>query len=160
VKCLLVVLCGLSLSPFARAAEPGPAAHCLKTGNDDTVRGYDPSLRPGLLRAYARLFPQARMPPNEHAFQAQAHIRCSNGQLLACFTGANLPCDKMSTARDNPGAAAFCKTDPQAELVPSFATGHDAVYAYRCLDGRPQVTGHTFPLDSRGFATSLWAPLD
>jgi hypothetical protein len=160
VKISLLVLCVLSLPLPAHAAESGPAAQCVRVGNDDTIRGYDPALQAGLRRAYARLFPQAHTPPDDRAFQAQAHVRCMDGRLLACFTGANLPCGRMNASRDNPGATAFCKADPQADVVPAFATGHDTVYAYRCVDGRPRVTGNTFQLDSRGFAASLWAPLD
>jgi hypothetical protein len=151
------MLLGLLLG---NAAEQGPAASCAQAGDDDTVRGYDPSLRAGLLIAYAHLFPQARMPPNEHELQAGAHIRCMDGRLWACFTGANLPCDKMNTARDNKGADAFCRTNPEAPFVPAFATGHDTIYSYRCVTGRAEITGTTFPLDARGFAATLWAAIE
>ncbi len=100
------------------------------------------------------------MPPNEQDFQAGAHIRCMAGQLWACFTGANLPCEKMNTARDNKGAEGFCQTNPDAPAVPAFATGHGSIYSYRCAAGRAEITGTTFPLDARGFAATLWAPID
>jgi hypothetical protein len=145
---------------FAYAAEPGPAAYCAEVRNDDAVRAYDPSLRPGLLNAYARLFPQARMPPDDRVFQASTHLRCADGRLLACFTGANLPCGKLNAARDNRGAAAFCAENPNAQVVPAFATGHDAAFLYRCAAGQAEMSGETFVLDRRGFAAELWAPLD
>jgi hypothetical protein len=160
VKLLLCILFVLSILPPAHASGPGPTTKCAQVGNDDTIRLYDPLLRTGLLVAYARLFPQARMPPDERVFQVETHIRCMNGRLLACFTGANLPCGKLHAAPENAGAAAYCKTDPQALVVPAFAVGHDAAYAYRCVDGRPSITGATFRLDARGFAATLWAPLD
>jgi hypothetical protein len=145
---------------FASAGFAGPVEQCAQAGNDDTVRRYDPSLRPGLLKAYAALFPQARMPPDDQEFQRGAHIRCMNGHLLACFTGANLPCAKMSTARHNTGADAYCRTNPTAPFVPAFATGHESAYAYRCVDGRAEVSGETFKRDPRGFAASLWTPIE
>jgi hypothetical protein len=100
------------------------------------------------------------MPPNEQAFQAGAHIRCMDGRLLACFTGANLPCEKMNAARDNKGAEAFCQANPDAPVVPAFATGHDTIYSYRCVGRRAEIAGTTFPPDARGFAATLWAPVE
>jgi hypothetical protein len=156
MKRLIVPLC-LLLAPAANA---GPADQCAQVRNDDTIRPYEASLRAGLLKAYAHLFPHARMPPDEHTFRAGAHIRCMEGRLLVCFTGANLPCAKMNTSPDNEGATAFCRAHPDASGVPAFATGHDAAYNYRCVAGEARIDGETFPLDPRGFAATLWAPVE
>ena len=99
-----------------QAADAGMAAQCAQAGNDDTIRHYDPSLQAGLTRAYARLFPGAPMPPpGARTAKRSQHIRCMNGRLLACFTGANLPCGKMDIARDN-GADEYCRTNPRAPI--------------------------------------------
>jgi hypothetical protein len=143
----------------AHAADAELAARCAQIGNDDRVRPYDPSLSAGLIKAYSRLSPGARMPPPAE-LKAGANIRCMNGHLLACFVGANLPCGKMQAARDNPGADEYCHGNPDADVVPAFATGHDTTYSYRCASGKPVVVGQTFTLDRRGFAAKLWAPVD
>ncbi len=157
----LVMACWVLLAAIApRSAMAGPAEQCRQVHNDDTIRPYDPALRSGLLKAYSQLFPQASMPPDDQEFRAGAHIRCMDGRLLACFTGANLPCAKMNTARTNPGAATFCQANPDAPFVPAFATGHDSAYSYRCVGGEARVAGETFKLDPRGFAASLWAPVE
>jgi hypothetical protein len=161
---LVLVICVAiaSLQTFAdhaRAAEAGLAAQCAQAGNDDTVHPYGPALRYELLKEYQRLFPHARL-PNEQAFQAGSHIRCMDGHLQACFTGANLPCGKMNAIRENSGADAFCRSNAQADIVPAFAAGHDSVYAYRCASGRAEIAGETFSLDPRGFAAALWTPID
>ena len=57
------------------------------------------------------------------------------------FTGANLPCGKMNTARDNQGADDYCRANPDVDVVPAFATGHDTIYSYRCAGGRPVIVG-------------------
>ncbi len=155
----IAVMLMLSAGPAA-AAGSDLAAQCARIRNDDTVRGYDPALHDALVRAFGRLFPSAPMPPDDREIEAGAHIRCMDGQLLACFTGANLPCGKMTTAPDSPGADAFCRANPNAEVVPAFATGHDTVNLYRCVSGQPAITGSAFTVDSRGFAASLWTPLD
>ena len=143
-----------------QAANPDTAARCAQVRNDDTVRPYDASLRAELIRAYARLFPGALTPPPEAQLKHGANIRCMNGRLLACFTGANLPCGKMNTIRDNQGADEYCRANADADVVPAFATGHDTIYSYRCTGGRPVIVGPTVALDARGFAARLWAPLD
>jgi hypothetical protein len=145
---------------FVQASRADPAQQCAQARNDDTIHPYDASLRAGLLKAYAHLFPQAQMPPSQQAFEAGAHIRCMDGRLLACFTGANLPCSRMNTQRDNQGADTWCRSNPDAPFVPAFATGHDSAYTWRCVAGRASVAGETFKLDPRGFAASLWAPIE
>jgi hypothetical protein len=144
----------------AHAADSGMTGRCARVHNDDTVRPYDASLRAGLIRAYGRLFPDAGMSPPEAQLKVGANIRCMSGRLVACFVGANLPCEKMNAARENPGAAEYCRGNPAADVVPAFATGHDTIYSYRCAAGRPIIAGQTFVLDSRGFAARLWAPID
>jgi hypothetical protein len=143
----------------ALAAAPGPVSHCAEVRNDDAVQGYDPALKSGLLKAYARLFPQARI-PDERMLQAEAHTRCMGGKLLACFTGANLPCEKLDTEPENAGAATFCAGNPDAAIVPAYAAGHDSAWSFHCVHGQPAVSGEAFHLDARGFAASLWAPVN
>ena len=130
---------------------------CRQVKNDDTIRPYSHELYGGTAKAFKKLFPDAKDTPPESELQTQANYRCMDGKVLACFVGANLPCAKMNAARDNPGADEFCKANPNDDIVPAFATGHDAVYSYKCLDGKAMVTGETWVLDKRGFAVRLWA---
>lgn len=155
---LRLLLLVVSLGPTAAQAAD-LARQCARVRNDDTVRPYDPALRAGVAAAFERLFPNAPA-PDEDMLRAQTHIRCMDGHLLACFTGANLPCGKMTTDRVNAGAEAFCKANPDADSVPAYATGHDTAFTYRCRAGHAQVTGSTFPLDARGFAAPLWSRID
>jgi hypothetical protein len=156
---IFLAACAGLMPGAARAAEPDPAAQCARIRDDDTIRPYAPAIRAGLLTAYAKLFPQARTPA-EAELQAGAHIRCMDGNLLACFTGANLPCAKLNTTRVSIGADAYCHSNPDADFVPAYVVGHDTAYVYRCVAGKPSITGGTFPLDARGFAAPLWAPMN
>ncbi len=142
----------------AKAAPPTDLYKlCRQVKNDDTIRPYSPELYAGTVKAFKKLFPNTTSAPREQELQTQANYRCMNGKVLACFVGANLPCARMSAARDNPGADEFCKTNPNDDVVPAFATGHDAVYAYKCQNGKAVVSGQPWVLDKRGFATRLWA---
>ncbi|MGN6116345.1 MAG: hypothetical protein ACTHN2_12585 [Nitrobacter sp.] len=141
------------------AAGEGLFQHCAKVRNDDTVRGYDPSLRAPTIKAFKMLFPDARGEPDPSSFATQAHYRCMGGKVMACFIGANLPCSKINTTKHNPGVIGFCKENPNAGLVPAVATGHDSAYAFKCRDGKPVVDGTTWTLDKRGFARKIWTVL-
>jgi hypothetical protein len=149
------------LAGAAGGAAPAPAKDlhklCHQVKNDDTVRPYSHALYAGTVKAFKKLFPDAKATPEESELETQANYRCMNGKVLACFVGANLPCAKMNAARDNPGADAFCKANPNTDSVPMAATGHDAVYGYKCQNGKAMVSGTSWQLDKRGFATKLWA---
>ncbi|HEV3247101.1 MAG TPA: hypothetical protein VG124_07845 [Beijerinckiaceae bacterium] len=158
---LLSALTALALTslPRAAAANDDLPALCASLGNDDTLRDYQPSLRGGTVKAFRAMFPGAKMPPDDAILQAQAKFRCMNGKAHVCFVGANLPCGKLNTSRQNEGAENFCRSDPEADFVPMAATGHDSVYSYRCHDGKAEVLRATYELDERGFAKSLWMAL-
>jgi hypothetical protein len=133
---------------------------CRRVRNDDTVRAYSPALRDETLRAFKEMVPEAKAVPADDEFANQAVFRCMRGKIFVCLMGANLPCVKMNAARDNAGADAYCRGNPNADSpVPAAATGHDAVYSYRCHNGRAEITGEPWKLDERGFATKLWAEL-
>jgi hypothetical protein len=158
----LVALLGVcvALSPVrGHTAEPSLAAQCVQVHNDDTLRGYEPSLRRALLNAYSRLFPGAPAPPPETQLRA-ARIRCMDNRLLACFVGANLPCQRMSMSPYNRGVDEFCRLEPDVDVVPAFAAGHDTIFTYSCVAGQPTIIGRAVGVDRRGFAARLWAPLD
>jgi hypothetical protein len=135
-------------------------ALCTRLGNDDTIRPYSPSLRSETVRAFKTRYPDAKGVPADEELEIQANFRCMNGKVLVCFIGANLPCVKMNTARDNAGADEFCRSHSSGEeSVPAAATGHDAVYSYRCRNGRAEVDGELWQLDERGFAKKLWTEI-
>lgn len=134
--------------------------HCHQVRDDDTIRPYSPALRDETLHAFKKLVPDAKLAPADDELATQAVFRCMGGKIFVCLMGANLPCVKMNAARDNPGADAYCRGNPKdSSPVPAVATGHDAVYSYRCHNGRAEITGEPWKLDERGFATKLWAEL-
>jgi hypothetical protein len=161
---LLVALSGSAfifapLSQVQAAPVEELPALCARLGNDDTIRPYSPSLRNGTVRAFKVLYPDAKGDPADNELETEANFRCMNGKVLVCFVGANLPCAKMNTARENAGANEFCRSNPDANFVGAAATGHDTVYSYRCRDGRAEVDAEIWELDERGFAKKLWVEI-
>jgi hypothetical protein len=146
-----------SMALIAHAAEPDFAAYCAKVRDDDMVRPVPAALAPLLSAAFAKLVGSA--PTDSGYLSRTGQVRCMDGKVLVCFTGANLPCAKIRVARDNAGAVKWCEANPGTE-VPAFAIGHDALYSYRCDGKRAHIVGTNWTLDHRGFATSLWTPLN
>jgi hypothetical protein len=140
--------------------QQSPAAiACSRAGNDDTVRPFEPALRSGFLKAHKLLFPDSADKPDEAELKT-AYFRCMSGHLLACFAGANLPCGKLDTSKNNRGATAFCQQNPKADTVPMSATGHDTIYFFACSNGRAKIKEQNWKMDRRGFGVDLWKPMD
>ncbi|MDR6634767.1 hypothetical protein J2X72_003579 [Phyllobacterium sp. 1468] len=158
---LLGIIAIFHMTGVAVAAAPGPDLHqlCSEERNDDTIRAYSHALYGGTVEAFKKLFPAATATPDEAELKTQAHYRCMNGKIMVCFVGANLPCVKMNNARNNPGSVEFCRQHRNEDNVPAFAIGHDAVFSYRCRNGRAEIVSSAWKLDERGFAKKLWTVL-
>ncbi len=150
---------GLPLAPASQArdagGEEGLFQHCVSVRDDDSVRNYQPALREPTIKAFRQMFPNARGEPASE-FETQAQYRCMDGKVMVCFIGANLPCVRINTARDNPGADAFCKNASDEAPVAAYATGHDSAYSFKCGGGRAVIDQEIWKLDKRGFAEKIW----
>jgi hypothetical protein len=89
-----------------------------------------------------------------------AFVRCAQGKLLVCSVGANLNCDKVNTRRSLPGASEFCRTNPDADNIPMAATGHDTIYAWRCVGRRAVAAKAVVALDPYGYDAGNWKEVD
>jgi hypothetical protein len=87
--------------------------------------------------------------------------RCMDGKVMACFTGANLPCMTKADADRNPSdaMAGFCKANPASDMIPAAVTGRATVYQWRCRDGAPQIVRQVAEHDGRGFLSNIWFEL-
>lgn len=89
-----------------------------------------------------------------------AFVRCVGGRLLACLVGANLNCGKANTRRSLPGASEYCRANPGANDIPMFATGHDTVYAWRCVGKRAVAGKALVSVDAHGYDGGNWKEID
>ena len=87
-------------------------------------------------------------------------VRCAKDKLLACLIGANRNCGKANTRRSLPGASAFCRANPDADVIPMAATGHDTIYAWRCVGRRPVAENTVVAVDPDGYDAGNWKEVD
>jgi hypothetical protein len=87
-------------------------------------------------------------------------VRCAKEKLLACLTGANLNCGKANLRRSLPGASEFCRANPDADIIPMAATGHDTIYAWRCIGKRAVAGKAVVTLDPDGYDAGNWREVD
>jgi len=90
----------------------------------------------------------------------EGFVRCAGRRLLACVIGANLNCGKANLSRSLPGASQFCRENPDAGNIPMAATGHDTIYAWRCVRGRAVATKAVVAVDAQGYDAGNWRELD
>jgi hypothetical protein len=89
-----------------------------------------------------------------------AFVRCAGARLLACAVGANLNCGKANKSRSLPGAREYCRSNPDADNIPMAATGHDTIYAWRCIGRRADAGKVVVTVDAQGYDAGNWKEID
>ena len=87
-------------------------------------------------------------------------MRCAGAKLLACVVGANLNCGKANKRRSLPGASEFCRANPDAQIIPMAATGHDTIYTWRCVGRRAVAVKAVVAVDPDGYDAGNWKEVD
>ncbi|MCI4680809.1 hypothetical protein K9U39_08405 [Rhodoblastus acidophilus] len=129
------------------------AAHCASIGDDDRTRPIPAETVPAALKLF-------KFPADAAGFvQASTVYRCMGGAVWLCNHGANLTCAKADVSRASKGAEAFCRQNPGAAVVPMVATGHNTIYSWKCVGGKPQIASAE-KVDRRGFIANQWKRLD
>ena len=130
---------------------PAQRAAAVDSYCPNPAHGAPAKVPPDLLPAVAKTFQIDPAAARDAAF-----VRCVGGQLMGCYVGANLDCDKADTRRVLPGATAWCRQNPGAANIPMAATGHATIYQWSCK-GRHAVAGKTMvTVDPRGYIADNW----
>ncbi|WP_124800745.1 hypothetical protein [Paraburkholderia phosphatilytica] len=149
--CRVVLLAACAATSFAaRADVKTPEQYCRQVGNDDTLREIPDSLAPKVQKLFGI----------DSADDAKLDVtsRCMNGKLIACNSGANLPCGKANVKRVNPAANQYCNAHPNDD-VPAGIAGHDSVYTWHCHGISAQAGSAQWHVDARGFVSEVWKPV-
>jgi len=153
--------CAAAAGPMATppaAAYSDPFAYCAAVGTidapDATYTGLQvpQSVAEGLQKAL-----NAPDTPLE-MLQNGSSWRCMDGEVYACFVGANLPCEARANTDRAPTQEEidFCKQSPNSDFIPAVLTGRETVYEWRCRNGAPEIVRQVFQPDAQGFLSEIW----
>ena len=164
-RCLALVILALGGGEAGVAQSEGPTAilenpfgFCARVGTDDRSGESQGALSGAAVAALAPYLHEAlRLPRDALLPLNQIVWRCMDGKVYACVRGANIPCDsKADRSKSNRGAANYCRANPNALLVPAYATGHRTVYLWKCVAGQAKPGETVSATDRRGFRTDFW----
>jgi hypothetical protein len=155
VTVFLVSCVAGSLTWCTPASAQDMQAYCAKIGNDDRVKPVADALLPNARRMFD-------VPADMAASHVKAttSVRCMNGAVWLCNSGANLICGKADVSRNSPGADRFCKENPDSIGVPMSAAGHATVYDWKCVGRQARIIGRIVEIDGRGFMAENWKQLE
>jgi hypothetical protein len=153
--------CGAAAAPAATPtpeAYTDPFAYCAAVGTIDTP---GPAYTgPQVPQSVAQGLQEALNAPDTplSMLQGGSSWRCMDGEVYACFVGANLPCDAKADTDRTPTQAEvnFCQQNPNAEFIPAAVTGRETVFEWRCRDNAPEIVRQVFQPDAQGFLSDFW----
>jgi hypothetical protein len=153
--------CGAAAAPAATSmpeAYTDPFAYCAAVGTidapDATYTG------PAVPQSVAQGLQTALNAPDTPLSMLEngSSWRCMNGDVYACFVGANLPCEAKANTDRTPTQEEidFCQQNPTSDFIPAVVTGRETVFEWRCRDGAPEIVKQVFQPDAQGFLSEIW----
>jgi hypothetical protein len=142
----------------ASASYADPFAYCAAVGTidapGDTYTG--PQVPPSVAQGLQTALNAPDTPLS--VLETGSSWRCMDGDVYACFVGANLPCDAKANTDRTPTQEEieFCQQNPASDFVPAVVTGRETVFAWRCRDGSPEILNQVFQPDAQGFLSEIW----
>jgi hypothetical protein len=136
-----------------------PFAYCAAVGTidapDSRYTGEQPP--PAVIEGIHAAMGASTDAPDEW-YRAGTVWRCADGQVKACFVGANLPCEEKANLSEVPNESivSFCQENPEADAVPAVASGRATVFSWRCASGTPEIVEQIAQPDEQGFIDHIW----
>jgi len=151
--------CAPGQSTSSTATFDDPFAYCAAVGTIDAPDARFTGEQPpaAVIEGIRAAFDASADTPIEF-YQNGTFWRCADGQVKACFVGANLPCETKADLSETPneGTVAFCQENPDAEVVPAAAAGRATVFTWSCADGTPVKGEQVAQADAQGFIADFW----
>ncbi len=146
LRCAATLAFLVSAAYEVAAQTASPRTYCATRGHRE-VSKTPPELMPLMQKAFGIDASLAR---------DATYVRCVGSTMMGWFVGANLSCGKADQRRTLAGATAFCRENPNNDVVPMAATGHDSIYDSSC-QGQKAVAGKaTTAVDAQGYIASNW----
>ncbi len=163
---IVVSLFGCSSGPGSSASPTpvtytDPFAYCAAVGTIDApdARYTGPKVPEVVAKALLKAL-NTPGPPLD-VLESGSYWRCVDGNVYACFVGANLPCEEKASTDRTPTQAEkdFCQQNPSSDFIPAVVTGRATVYEWRCSNGAPEIVRQVAQPDARGFFSNIWYKL-
>jgi hypothetical protein len=140
------------------SAYKDPFAYCVAVGDIDAPDSrYVGDKTPDVIVDGLRKTLNTPASAPTEIFKRATFWRCMKSQVYACFVGANLPCDAKANTEMKPTQAEtdYCKKNPRAD-IPAAVTGHETIYSWKCVSGKPTIAKQVFHVDARGYIYEIW----
>jgi putative hemolysin len=153
--------CGATVAPAPTstpAAYTDPFAYCAAVGTidapDTTYTG--PRVPQSVAEGLQKALNAPDLPID--VLENGSSWRCMDGQVYACFVGANLPCEAKADTNRTPNQEEidFCQQNPDSDFIPAVVTGRETVFEWRCRGGAPEIVQQVFQADAQGFLSEIW----
>ncbi len=136
-----------------------PFAYCTAVGTVDApdARYVGPPVPDAIARGLRAVTGGSPDTPLD-MFVNASFWRCMDGQVYACWVGANLPCQEKANTSQTPTAdmTNYCQANLTATALPGFVTGGATVYAWSCQNGAATPGQQVMQVDARGFLANIW----
>ena len=136
-----------------------PFAYCKAVGTVDSPdsRYVGPKTPETIVLGLRKAFGAPADAPLD-VFERGTYWRCMDGKVYACNVGANLPCtEKADTSREpNQGMKDWCKSNPDSEFIPAYASGRSTVYEWKCEGENPAIVKQINKPDAAGYISDIW----
>ena len=136
-----------------------PFAYCKAVGTVDSPdsRYVGPKMPETIVLRLKKAFGAPEGTPSD-VFERGTYWRCMDGKVYACNVGANLPCtEKADTSRvPNQGMNEWCKSNPDSDFIPAYASGRSTVYEWKCTAGEAQIVKEINKPDAAGYISEIW----
>lgn len=128
-------------------------AYCRSAGDDNMINAVPPQILEQAAKVLGVI-----LTPDE---KPRAVWRCMDGKVTVCIAGGPRYCGRADTqVVPSPDARKFCHSSPNAVEVPSWATGRDTIFGWRCEGPEPIISGAVRSVDKRGFVKEYWQAYD
>ena len=167
---LLLPVCAVPWSLKAGGDKAGgqdvatdPFAYCaaVMTADEPAAPYAGPAIPPKIVTGIRRAVGLAATAPEDWIARG-ARWRCMDGSVVACFVGANLPCDEKADLRRTSTSAmrAFCEANPNADAIPISTTGRATVFQWRCRNDAPAIVRQIAHPDASGYIAEIWHKIE
>ena len=85
--------------------------------------------------------------------------RCMNGEVYACYIGANIPCESKADLNEEPTEPmdTYCAENPDAEEIPTLVVGRTTVFAWGCSGSSAERQEQIEEVDEAGYIKRYWS---